>query len=148
MTNETVTVATDERADPSQTAGSSPHRELTVMLRASDGRETRGKLTIRTLSWPARLGRGVRAAALLLLLTLLSIGVPLLHFLLVPLGLLCTAIAFSVGYSATEVVVDGSGSCPSCGHAVAVSPQRVKGDFETVCKGCGRRLTVRLPAKA
>jgi len=92
---------------------------------------------------PARIRRAVAALAVAWAAALVSVFIPLAHFVLVPGFLAAGLVAFRARLGAAEVAVGGGGTCPDCGHEQALD---VKGRWQVprvvTCQACQRGLTI------
>ena len=95
-------------------------KQLGVEFQTLGGESSFGNLNILELSIGQRFLKSGLAILGCLFLTLLMLGVPLLHFILVPAGLI---LSFFVGmrvYQRKELIASGSGPCPKCQGAVVI----------------------------
>jgi hypothetical protein len=129
-------------ADTPTTTLSAEHEAhpLAVFLKSSSGHESKGVFTLKVLSRPERLARAWRAAGICLGLALVSIFLPLLHFLLVPGFLIAAPFAFSWMMSWESVILPSDVPCPSCGTTVHIKYNREKWPFYEVCTHCRNEL--------
>lgn len=76
--------------------------------------------------------------------SLLFIVVPILHFFIVPLGVLATIIFTIHTYRAKEFLGTGSFICPACGKTINIYRRALKLPFDDVCEGCHRRVVIKV----
>lgn len=110
-----------------------------------------GSATVITYDRPARWRRALKALGKWWGIALLSVLIPVAHFVLVPSFFLFGLFQFSQRLSAVEVPADARGKCPDCGTEQALElasqwhvPQLV------TCREChrGLRLTLPMPDQA
>ena len=116
----------------------------TVILISSDGKRGIAIIEILKLNKFQRILRSVWRGILLLTLSALSIAIPMLHFILVPIGLLITLVVSYSAFQVKEILVSGSGQCPSCNNNITIHQRNYKLPFSDVCEHCGRQLTIKL----
>jgi len=86
--------------------------------------------------------RAVKMGGICWGLALLSVLVPVLHFVLVPGFLLAGPIAAWLAWRRTESLLGGEVDCPKCGQTYDVGTGGVQWPLQAQCDGC--RTTVRL----
>ncbi len=95
-----------------------------------------GEVFIRVLSQKDRFLRALRIFALGWGLGVLSIVIPLLHFLLVPAFFVGTvAIAWHY-YQQETIRLGGASTCPRCGNLFQIIGGRARWPFTDVCAAC------------
>lgn len=72
----------------------------------------------------------------------LSILVPVLHFVLVPLFLLLGPLLFYIAYQQEESVIGGQVPCPACAQPVKVSGGKLKWPIFDHCSSCQTRVRI------
>lgn len=102
-----------------------------------------GELEISTPSAGARLGRGALTFLAGLLATGVMALVPILHFVLVPIGAIMTVFLTRRAVKTTAYITGGSGTCPACSASVRIFPRKDEKVFTDICDGCKRALVVR-----
>lgn len=118
-----------------------------IVLRGKEG-DTGGSLTVRHFDRKERAARAARVAALGLLGTACAVFVPIMHFFLVPLGLILTLVLLRAALSRSSLILGGGGSCPFCGGNVAVHKRRDESRFSDVCESCHRRIQIETAQRA
>lgn len=76
------------------------------------------------------------------LISLLLALIPILHFILVPIGLLLTALIAFRQLRPYSVISESHGQCPACNKPYRLATQAYKSSFTDVCEFCGRRIIV------
>jgi len=106
---------------------------------------TRTTAVVRVVTYqrPARIRRAAAALAVAWAAALVSVFIPLAHFVLVPGFLVAGLVAFRARLGAQDVAIDGRGTCPDCGQEQALD---VKGRWQVpravTCRACQRGLTI------
>lgn len=107
----------------------------------------RGSATVLTYDRPARWRRALKALGKWWGIALLSVFIPVAHFVLVPSFFLFGLFQFSQRLGAVEVPRDARGRCPDCGaeQALELAAQWQVPQLVT-CHECHRGLRLTLPA--
>ena len=116
---------------------------VAVSLEASGGERGIGEVFVEHFSSQERLGRGIVACVAGLLFSAVTLAIPLLHFVLFPIGVLLTiGIAWSK-FEARGNIVGGHGDCPVCGASVTFAKRNLHFPFLERCDSCSRDISVR-----
>lgn len=114
----------------------------TITLRGTSGQSSMGRVDIKALGIRARSWRAiVRGAGGVIVTTFLAL-IPALHFVLVPIGLVLTALMVLSAFRSRTQLLGGSGPCPYCNHTLTIFPRRATFPFHDVCEQCRRQVTV------
>ena len=94
--------------------------------------------------WSARqrFWRAARMFAVMVLLTVASALVPILHFVLVPLFVILTLVLPSVAYAKSQRIRGGIAMCPECHHHFPLMAGVSRLPFQDHCTACQRTLTI------
>lgn len=117
-------------------------KQLGVEFQTLSGASSFGTLDILELGIGRRFFRSGLALVGCLFLTLLMIGVPLLHFILVPAGLIISLVVGGRVFSRKELIAGGRGPCPKCQAAVVIFKRSLKLPFQECCEHCRKEFTV------
>jgi hypothetical protein len=105
-----------------------------------------GRATVITYDRPARWQRALKALGKWWGIALLSVFIPVAHFVLVPSFFLFGLLQFSQRLGAVEVPADAHGKCPDCG---AEQPLELATQWRVpqlvTCRQCHRGLRLTLP---
>jgi hypothetical protein len=105
----------------------------------------RGSATVITYDRPARWRRALKALGKWWGIALLSVFIPVAHFVLVPSFFLFGLFQFSQRLGAVEVPADAHGKCPDCG---AEQPLELASQWQVpqlvTCRECHRGLRLTL----
>lgn len=95
-------------------AQSKHSHHFSIELASPDGRREPGTVTIQELNRLEKLRRSLEVGSVFLTLALLSIFIPFMNVILVPL-LLAVAIGTSLlAYRESERITESAGTCPAC----------------------------------
>ncbi|RIL05350.1 MAG: hypothetical protein DCC75_11780 [Proteobacteria bacterium] len=95
---------------------------------------TRSEVLLRTL------GTG----ALLIGLAVISIFIPIAHFILVPLFLILALIMIPIAARSSQTILAGEGKCPYCQAHFRLFKRRYAFPISDICEGCSRTVTLDL----
>jgi hypothetical protein len=121
-------------------------RQQSLLLNGFAPAPGRGSVTIVSFDRRARWRRALRALGKWWGIALLSVLIPIAHFILVPSFFLFGLFQFFQRYGAVEVPRDARGTCPDCG---VEQPLELAGQWRVPqlvsCRECHRGLRVTLP---
>jgi len=116
------------------------------MLSGYHGEATRGTVTIREFNREQRMRRAFAGLGKWWGVALLSVLVPVAHFVLVPSFLLYGVWQFFQRLGTAELATDARGTCPDCGaeQTLELAP-RWRSPQPVTCKQCNRGLRLTVP---
>lgn len=118
-------------------------RVQSFVLTGFSGAPTRGTITIRMFERPERLRRALLALAKWWGIALLSVFIPVAHFLLVPSFFLYGIWQWVQQLGTAELALPARGTCPDCGAEQALDLRaRWRVPQDVTCRKCGRGLTL------
>ena len=91
-----------------------------ILITDSNGGRAEGTLYVKRFSGRDRVMRALGMLGLMWLLGVISIAIPIAHFVLVPAFLIAGPIAALLRYRATEQFERVTGACPTCGSGVSI----------------------------
>lgn len=104
---------------------------------------TEALVTVENIERSRRIRRAVAGFSLFFTLALLSVFIPVGHFILVPVFLISSVVTLTTRLAMTARVIRAHGSCPDCGREQDFD---VQGSWrlpvDVTCRGCQRRLTM------
>lgn len=102
--------------------------------------------SIRVISWNRRerIVRALKYGASCWGLALLSIAIPLLHFVLVPLFFLSGPLVALFILGQHTVILGGEGTCPDCHKFMTIVRSRYQFPFSDTCESCFASLKVQM----
>ena len=86
--------------------------------------------------------RAVRIFAIFFGVACLTIFIPVLHFILPPLMLICGGVLAVNEYGATGEVERGEITCPNCKRVMSLPRESEEWPFTKRCDGCSFTLTI------
>jgi hypothetical protein len=116
--------------------------QLAVTIASSEQKKSAGTVLVQNLTLASRLGRAAVRGFGFLCISILCIAIPILHFLLVPIGLLITVLVVISSFAVNKMILSGEGQCPSCLRPVTIYKRSFGFPFEDVCENCHRRLVI------
>lgn len=99
-------------------------------------------IEIESLSTLARLLNGFAALGLFWLGALVCVLIPVLHFVLVPVGLLAGVFFFVFKFGQKENLVSGKIRCLNCNHEMTLKPASFNWPKKEMCTQCGTELVM------
>jgi hypothetical protein len=118
-------------------------RDQEFLLTGFRGTPTRGRLTVRMFDQPARLQRALLALGKWWGIALLSVFIPVAHFLLVPSFFLYGIWQLVQQLGTAELALPARGTCPDCGVEQPLDlGARWRVPQQVTCRSCGRGLTL------
>ena len=116
--------------------------QQTVLLTGNE-HTTQGSVHIQRFTGLQRVKSAIIVGLLGLLATIVMVAIPLLHFILVPFGLIVTFLLVNNALSDTEKIIGGTASCPYCNHTINFVKRRAKYPFLERCTECSRESSVK-----
>ena len=113
-----------------------------VLLSIPDKNPCNGVIEIQKLSMTARILRSFLNSVGVFFVTCFMIVLPLLHFILVPLGLLLTIAVFILSLQTDKIISGGTGTCPSCGGTINFVRRKIKFPYFETCGACSSESQV------
>ena len=122
-------------------------RTQPVLLRGYHGQPTSGSVTIRAFDRHERVRRALAGLGKWWGVAVLSVFIPVAHFVLVPSFLAYGVWQFFQRLGTVELVIDARGTCPDCGagQALDLAP-RWRAPQPVTCRQCHRGLQLVLPS--
>jgi hypothetical protein len=115
---------------------------IPVVLRAYDGRTSRGAMDVRRIGPTVRLVRVLRALGICWAFAVIALLVPFLHWVLVPALALLGPVVAVRAFANDRQVCGGGGPCPACGAALAFARSATPEAFHQTCTTCRLSLEV------
>jgi hypothetical protein len=101
-----------------------------------DDTKTHGFAIRRDLGKHERLARAGKMFGIFFGVALLTVFIPILHFILPPLFLIAGIVFFWTTYMETGEVLEGEYICPNCKHKMVIPPGAEDWPKEERCGGC------------
>ncbi|MBN8550439.1 MAG: hypothetical protein J0M12_14085 [Deltaproteobacteria bacterium] len=126
-------------------AGEAPSAQApvtNVRILGKPDKESSGTVHIKHWTPQERLLRALKTFAIWFFIALLSVFIPILHFVLVPLALLLAFIFSFMAYGQSSVVLGGSGSCPFCSARLDIVRKPDRWPLDDICSSCSRHVRI------
>lgn len=107
-----------------------------VRVKDANGREAQGEVYIQVWDQKKRTARALKTLGLCWGLALITVVVPILHFILVPGFFVAGPAAAWIIYQQSSIVLGGATTCPKCKEAFKIERGREKWPLEDVCSKC------------
>jgi hypothetical protein len=114
-----------------------------ILLQANN-QSSPGKIDVLEFSDGMRIKRGSIALLLGVILTGISVFVPVLHILLVPLGLIITIFISRSRFKTSAIILSGEGTCPACDGPFRIMKRAYNLPFGDICEKCSRNVSITL----
>lgn len=119
------------------------HVGLKVTLKSSHGNGTeQGEIFVQYLDSRQRLLRSLKVMGLIWGLALVSIFIPLAHFVLVPSFLIAGPIVARQIYQQEKIVLGGKGLCPKCHQDFQIVKGELTFPLTDVCGKCFENVEI------
>jgi hypothetical protein len=117
-------------------------RSLTVPLAGFGCAPTEAEVTVESLTLRARLARGTAVAGAGLVLAVIALPIPLVHFVLVPAALLLGLGFGAIRLGQREIFSSAEGTCPFCGtrQRLGLAGRVFRLPRRVFCSSCQREL--------
>ena len=115
--------------------------DIPVRITLSD-KSTSGVVSVCRWTDSQRKWRGIKTLLIVWGLALLTLFIPILHFILVPILLLAGPIAASVSYAQRSLVLGGEGLCPNCNAKFPIAKAREAWPLDDICTKCNRHVKI------
>jgi hypothetical protein len=111
-------------------------------------KETRGHAELSTVPREIALRNGVMLWLICWGIAIVTLPIPIVHFIAPPLMLLIgppLGIGVYKLYNGATDIVGGGGLCPDCGASVTFHKRAARWPADVTCPGCAARLSARPP---
>lgn len=122
----------------------SPVHPLPITAHVGDERHREGMISVHTMTPSERMVQALKKLALFWGIAVLSILIPVFHFVTVPLFVCLGIFFFYRGYKSTGVVLGGEVNCPHCDQLVTIKPATIEWPLSEICQNCARVLRIQL----
>ena len=116
-----------------------------VRLETRDSKKSQvGKVELKTYPQSVRAGRALKFGGITFVFCLVSILIPVAHFVLVPILAIATPIVAWKTYQQERTVLGGNGPCPDCGKELTINASSDSWPLMEACTHCGARMDIYL----
>ncbi len=121
---------------------------IPVIMRTYDGKDSLGSMDVRLIGVGDRVLRALRSLAWCWLFAVITVLVPILHWVLVPCLLLLGPILAIRAFGFDRQVFGGGGACPACRSPIHFPRAAHPDSFTAACHVCRSSLNVQPSANA
>ena len=111
---------------------------IPVRLSGSMREVAAGSVQTVSLTFAQRVGKALLVGGIALAVTVAMIAIPLLHFILVPLGLIATIALGLSAFGKKVVITGGAAECPYCHKPITMAARSYKPLFNETCESCSQ----------
>ncbi|QLY27014.1 hypothetical protein [Bdellovibrio sp. KM01] len=112
--------------------------KINIESNVMDERRTSGELEIKVFNQADKTRTALKKLALWWGLSLISVLLPVVHFVLVPLFFFLGFFFAWKGFKSEGQVLDGRTTCPHCGNPVNVGKGELNWPVTEICQSCAR----------
>lgn len=112
--------------------------KILVLANVGDERRSEGFVYIKHFSPPERMTQALKKLGLFWGTALVSVLIPVFHFVTVPLFLLLGLFFAQRSYKSEGRVLGGETRCPHCQTEVHVKPAELQWPISEICQSCAR----------
>ena len=116
--------------------------QLKVKADVNDERVTEGILEVHYFHSAERMMNALKKLVLYWLISIVSILVPVAHFVLVPLFFFLGIFFFYRSYKSQGKVLAGEVPCPHCQVVLKLNPQELQWPVSEICQSCARVVRI------
>ena len=118
--------------------------EKQVIVKTRDGKSSSGKVIVQRWSRKGRVRRSLKILGFIWILAVLSVFLPIAHFILVPVFFIAGPIVAHFIYKQESAVVGGESLCPNCGKQLPIVSGPNKWPLEDLCSNCQTHVLVEM----
>lgn len=113
-----------------------------VQIETKQGQKSSATVKIRTYSPANRQLRGLFALLICLGLAVISLFIPILHFVLVPIFVLASIPSYILVAARKSLIVGGEGSCPVCNAKFQIAKASDRWPLNDICTSCNSHVHI------
>ena len=117
-------------------------RQIKLLVIGPNGKNSCGSGVIRHFSKSERIFGGLKKAGLCILLAVLYIFVPTVHFIAVPSLHLAAVVLFVITYRKKAEILETNATCPLCSKELVIGKVEPDWPVPVKCSGCSVELYV------
>jgi hypothetical protein len=117
-------------------------QKIPIQANVSDDRRSEGYVTVQHFNPAQRMNAALKKLGLFWAIALVSVLIPVFHFVLVPLFLIIGILAARRSYKAEGRVIEGLTKCPHCQTEVIVKPTELQWPVTEICQNCARVVRI------
>lgn len=112
------------------------HLPVKLVLVANEEKHTSGEVTLQEWDSSDRMKRALKMFGMLWGAAVVSVLIPLAHFVLVPGFLIAGPIVAYFVYQNEKMILGGQGTCPNCGKPFTIAKGKVRWPMNDLCSEC------------
>lgn len=112
--------------------------KVLILANVNDERRSEGFVYIHHFSPPERMTQALKKLGLFWGIALVSVLIPVFHFVLVPLFLILGIFFAHRSYKSEGRILSGETRCPHCQTEVQVKPAELQWPISEICQNCAR----------
>ncbi|WP_413944560.1 hypothetical protein [Bdellovibrio sp. HCB-162] len=116
--------------------------KVLIQANVGDERRTDGIVYIKHFSPPERMSQALKKLALFWGIALVSVLIPVFHFVTVPLFFFLGLFFARRTYKSEGRVLSGETRCPHCQTEVKVKPAELQWPITEICQNCARVVRI------
>ncbi|KYG64763.1 hypothetical protein AZI86_11190 [Bdellovibrio bacteriovorus] len=117
-------------------------QKIPIQANVSDDRRSEGYVNVVYFNPAARMKEALKKLALFWGIAIVSVALPVVHFVTVPL-FFCLGIFFAYRtYKSEGRVIEGLTRCPHCENEVPIKPAELQWPLTEICQNCARVVRI------
>jgi hypothetical protein len=117
---------------------------IDVITKTYSGAESLATLTVQRFTKTQVLLRTTIRTVLIGAVAVLSMGIPIVHLITIPVGLVVIVLTLTQNLKRTAIIAAGALACPSCKGIFRYAERNVRFPFKELCDHCHREIVVSL----
>lgn len=118
--------------------------ELPVILTSSSAKVTQGMITVQHRTFSQKVSKAVMFGIGGTIISAVLVAIPLLHFILVPIGLLVTGSLVIKALNQNSFIGGGTVQCPYCSEPIMMVKRAFSFPYYETCGSCSQQSKVTL----
>lgn len=118
------------------------HQKIPIQANVSDERRSEGYVSVVYFNPAGRMKEAVKKLALFWGIAIVSVALPVVHFVTVPLFFILGIFFASRTYKSEGRVIEGLTRCPHCEHEVPIKPAELQWPLTEICQNCARVVRI------
>ncbi|MNJ98619.1 hypothetical protein D3C87_163860 [compost metagenome] len=114
--------------------------DIPVLANVNDERRTEGVIRVKEFMAQDRMGNSLKKLAFFWGIMILTVFIPVFHFVLVPLFFFIGLYMARRAYKSPGRVLSGSTICPNCQAKVSIGKGDLNWPLTEICQNCAREI--------
>ncbi|MBO9666398.1 MAG: hypothetical protein J7501_06250 [Bdellovibrio sp.] len=115
---------------------------IEILANVSDDRRSEGHIIIQHFNKAEKTRTAIKKLALFWGIALVSVLIPVFHFVLVPLFFFLGFYFAHRGYKSDGLVLSGATTCPHCQNPVEIKKAQLNWPLSEICQNCARVVRI------